>query len=77
MPSSIISTRGFHSIDKGKWYSGLLGINEQKLAQYDLVMVTAAHTNVDYGMVQKNAAAVFDTKNVMKDIPDRENIWVL
>lgn len=63
--------------DKGKWYSGLLGINEQKLAQYDLVMVTAAHTNVDYGMVQKNAAAVFDTKNVMKDIPDRENIWVL
>jgi len=63
--------------DKGKWYSGLLGINGQKLAQYDLVMVTAAHTNVDYRMVQKNAAAVFDTKNVMKDIPDRENIWVL
>lgn len=44
---------------------------------FDLVMVTAAHHNVDYGMVQKHAKAVFDTKNVMADIRDRENIEVL
>lgn len=44
---------------------------------FDLVMVTAAHHNVDYDMVQKNAAAVFDTKNVMADIKERENIEVL
>jgi UDP-N-acetyl-D-glucosamine dehydrogenase len=43
----------------------------------DLVMVTAAHHNVDYAMVQKHAKAIFDTKNVMKDIEPRENIEVL
>lgn len=44
---------------------------------FDLVMITAAHHNVDYEMVQKNAQVVFDTKNVMKDIRDRANIEVL
>lgn len=43
----------------------------------DLVIVTAAHHNVDYEMVQKNAIAIFDTKNVMANIKDRENIEVL
>ncbi len=43
----------------------------------DLVIVAAAHHNVDYEMVQKNAKAIFDTKNVMVDIVDRENIEVL
>ena len=43
----------------------------------DLVMVTAAHTNVDYEFVQQHAAAVFDTKNVMKHLKNRENIEVL
>lgn len=47
------------------------------VAGYDLIMVTAAHHNVDYEMVQKYAKAVFDTKNVMKDIKDRGNIEVL
>ena len=40
----------------------------------DLVMVTVGHHNVDYQMVQENAKAVFDTKNVMKDIAERGNI---
>lgn len=44
---------------------------------YDLVMVTAAHHNVDYEMVQKNAKAIFDTKNVMNAITERGNIEVL
>ena len=43
----------------------------------DLVMITAAHHNVDYAMVQKNAKAIFDTKNVMADIVNRDNIEVL
>lgn len=43
----------------------------------DLVMVTCAHSNIDYAMVQQNAKAVFDTKNVMKDIQPRDNIEVL
>ena len=44
---------------------------------FDLVMVTAAHHNVDYEMVQKSAKAIFDTKNVMCGIKDRGNIEVL
>lgn len=44
---------------------------------FDLVMVTAAHHNVDYEMIQKNARVVFDTKNVMADMKDRSNIEVL
>ncbi len=43
----------------------------------DLVIITTAHTKVDYEMVQKHAKAVFDTKNVMKSIKNRENIEVL
>ena len=47
------------------------------ISTYDLIMITTAHTNVDYKMVQQNAKVVFDTKNVMKDLKDRENIEVL
>ncbi len=47
------------------------------VSSYDLVVITTAHKDVDYFMVQKNAKAIFDTKNVMKDIVDRKNIEVL
>lgn len=52
-------------------------LTPEVVAAYDLVMVTAAHSNVDYGMVQQNAKAVFDTHNAMKNIKERENIEVL
>lgn len=56
---------------------GLEKINPEIVKSYDLIIVTTAHTNVDYQMVQENAKAVFDTKNVMKHIENRENIEVL
>lgn len=56
---------------------GLESINAEIIASYDLVMVTTGHTNVDYDLVQKNAKAIFDTKNAMKNIVHRENIEVL
>ena len=62
---------------KGEKYQGIKEITPEIIASYDLIMVTAAHTNVDYDMVQKNAIAIFDTKNVMKNIENRENIEVL
>lgn len=62
---------------KGNKYAGLQTITPQTIASYDLIVITAAHTNVDYKMIQQNAKAIFDTKNVMKNIPDRENIEVL
>ncbi|WP_016839521.1 nucleotide sugar dehydrogenase [Ureibacillus thermosphaericus] len=43
----------------------------------DLVIVTTAHTTVDYDFVQKHALAIFDTKNAMKDVKNRENIELL
>ena len=52
-------------------------LSREVLAEADLVMVTAAHTNVDYSFVQQHAKAVFDTKNVMKLVLDRNNIEVL
>lgn len=61
----------------GKFYSGLDNIDPEVIAGYDLVMITTAHTTVDYEMVQKNAKAIFDTKNAMKGIADRTNIEVL
>ena len=40
-------------------------------------MVTTAHTTVDYQMVADNAQLIFDTKNAMKAIQNRDNLMVL
>lgn len=63
--------------ERGKVVYGLKGLTPETVKEYDLVMITAAHSNVDYVMVQKNANAIFDTKNVMKGIKERGNIEVL
>ena len=63
--------------ERGAVKEGLKDINDKIVASYDLVMVTAAHTTVDYEMVQRSAKAIFDTKNVMKNIKTRDNIEVL
>ena len=52
-------------------------LTSELIASYDLVMITAAHHNVDYNMVQKNAKAIFDTKNAMNMVNERDNIEVL
>lgn len=62
---------------KGQKYQGIPEINPEVIASYDLIMITTAHSNVDYDMIQKNADEIFDTKNVMKNIENRENIEVL
>ena len=62
---------------KGKKYVSEKELTEELLRKADLVMVTAAHTNVDYALVQRCAKAVFDTKNAMKMITERENIELL
>ena len=61
----------------GQIRKGIPALTEQVLKDADLVMITTAHSNVDYDMVQKNASLIFDTKNAMKDIADRSNIEVL
>lgn len=61
----------------GEKHYGIKEINPEIIAFYDLIVITTAHSNVDYDMVQKNATAIFDTKNVMKNIENRENIEIL
>ena len=43
-------------------------LSKDLLTSYDLVMITTAHTNVDYKFVCDNAKFVLDTKNVTKNI---------
>ena len=52
-------------------------LNGAVLGDADLVIVTAAHSNVDYGLIQQYAGLIFDTKNAMKGIAERGNIEVL
>lgn len=62
---------------KGKLFASLDKIDGEIISKYDIVLITTAHTNVDYEMVQKYANVVFDTKNAMKFVGNRENIEVL
>lgn len=63
--------------ENGLIMEGLKCIDADIVSQYDLVMITCGHTNIDYNMIQKNAKVIFDTKNVMKNIESRDNIEVL
>ncbi|MGE4283798.1 MAG: nucleotide sugar dehydrogenase [Clostridia bacterium] len=62
---------------KGKVVKSEKELSASLLEEADLVIITTAHSNVDYDLVQKHAKAIFDTKNVMKAIADRDNIEVL
>lgn len=52
-------------------------LTAELLQSQDLVMITAAHSNVDYDFVQQNAKAIFDTKNACKKVTKRDNIELL
>lgn len=52
-------------------------LSAELIERVDLVMITAAHSNIDYEFVQKHAKAIFDTKNVMKNVEERDNIEIL
>ena len=62
---------------KGKIHQGEKVMTAELLQSADLVMVTAAHTNVDYDFVQQQATFIFDTKNAMKAVKNRGNIELL
>ena len=62
---------------KGRIHDSEPVLDEELVESADLVMITTAHTNVDYTLVQRHAKAIFDTKNVMKQIESRDNIEVL
>lgn len=63
--------------EHGKIKQGETSLTQELLKSSDLVIITASHTNVDYDFVQKNSTMIFDTKNAMKSIKNRENIELL
>ncbi|AHF08050.1 nucleotide sugar dehydrogenase [Desulfitobacterium metallireducens] len=61
----------------GEKFKGLDSIDANILKDYDLVVITTAHTNVDYDFVAENSRWVFDTKNAAKNVNNRDNIVLL
>ncbi len=49
----------------------------EKLNEFDIVVITTAHTNVDYEKIAGVGIPVFDAKNVCKNIKDKINVEVL
>ena len=62
---------------KGNVYKGIDSISPEIVSKFDIVIVTSAHTKIDYEMIAKNAKVVFDTKNAMKAVSDRSKIVLL
>lgn len=62
---------------KGEIFKSIPELTKETLKEADIVMITTAHTNIDYGFIQEYAKAIFDTKNAMKNIVNRVNIEVL
>ena len=56
---------------------GIAEISPEIVASYDIVVITTAHSNIDYEMIQRNAKVVFDTRNAMRDVSDRSNVELL
>jgi UDP-N-acetyl-D-mannosaminuronate dehydrogenase len=60
-----------------KYKKSLEMLTAELIQQADLVVVTTAHTNIDYEFIQRNANYIFDTKNALKNVKNRENIELL
>jgi len=63
--------------EKNQVKLGLKNLDEKTLRDVDLVIVTTGHTIVDYELVQRFSSFIFDTKNAMKFVTNRENIELL
>lgn len=63
--------------EHGEIKKGATELTFELIESADLIIITTAHTNVDYSFVQKHAKVIFDTKNAMKNIENRENVELL
>ncbi|HWT75557.1 MAG TPA: nucleotide sugar dehydrogenase [Mobilitalea sp.] len=52
-------------------------LTKAALKEADLVLLLTAHSAYDYEFIQKSAEVIFDTRNAMKEVKDRENIELL
>ncbi len=64
--------------EKGHIMKGLPELTAKTIQNADIVVITTNHTQgIDYACVQQNAKYIFDTKNAMKNVLNRENIELL
>lgn len=63
--------------EKGVIRKGEEKLTAEMLRWVDLVIITTAHSNIDYEFIQNNAAIIFDTKNAMKNVKNRDNIQLV
>lgn len=52
-------------------------LSAELIESVDMVIVTTAHTTIDYAFVQEHARVIFDTKNALKNVKLRDNIELL
>ena len=62
---------------RGMTRQGEVELTRDLVKWADLVVITTAHTTVDYAFVQQYARNIFDTKNACKAVSDRDNIDLL
>lgn len=63
--------------DHGLEMKGEPELTADLIQSADLIVITTAHTNVDYAFVQQHARFIFDTKNAAKGVAERTNIELL
>lgn len=63
--------------ENGVLRKGEDNLTAELLQSSDLVIITTAHSNVNYEFIQANAYIIFDTKNAMKNVENRDNIQLL
>lgn len=62
---------------KGTRKESIQKLNEDIIKSYDLIVITTAHTAIDYEFLQKHATYIFDTKNATKAVTNKDNIELL
>jgi UDP-N-acetyl-D-glucosamine dehydrogenase len=63
--------------EHGKVKASLNKLTQGTLKSCDLVVITTAHSKIDYDFVQQNSKFIFDTKNALKNVKNRDNIELL
>lgn len=62
---------------KGETFAGAKDLTKEMLEDADIVVVLSAHKKMDYDFVQQHATVIFDTKNAMAEVVNRDNIELL
>lgn len=62
---------------KTREYEGIREFSAKVIECADLVVITTMHTNINYDFIQQHAKFIFDTKNAMKHVKNRDDVELL